>query len=55
MNTSIQEGVKCSSIDIEGLKRAGKVFRENEGASIIDTGARIALLEFHKNNRMLRN
>ena len=34
-------------IDMEELKRTGKVFRENAGASIIDIGDRIGLLEFH--------
>lgn len=34
-------------IDIEELKRTGKGFRENAGASIIDIGDRIALVEFH--------
>ena len=39
--------VNYPQIDIEELKRAGKVFRENAGASIIDLGDRIALVEFH--------
>jgi len=34
-------------IDIEELKRKGKVFRENAGASVIDIGDKIALVEFH--------
>jgi 3-hydroxyacyl-CoA dehydrogenase len=34
-------------IDIEELKHNGKVFRENAGASIIDIGDRVALVEFH--------
>jgi 3-hydroxyacyl-CoA dehydrogenase len=34
-------------IDIEELKRKGKIFRENAGASVIDIGDKIALVEFH--------
>lgn len=34
-------------IDIEELKRQGKVFRESDAASIIDIGDRVALVEFH--------
>jgi 3-hydroxyacyl-CoA dehydrogenase len=34
-------------IDIEELKRKGNTFRGNAGASIIDIGDRIGLLEFH--------
>lgn len=34
-------------IDIEELKRKGNTFRENAGASIIDIGDRVALVEFH--------
>jgi 3-hydroxyacyl-CoA dehydrogenase len=34
-------------IDIDDLKRNGKIFRENAGASIIDIGDRIGLVEFH--------
>lgn len=36
-----------SLIDIEELKRKGKTFRENAGASVIDIGDRVALVEFH--------
>lgn len=35
------------TIDLVELKRAGKIFRENAGASIIDIGERIGLVEFH--------
>lgn len=41
-NTSLQP-----SIDIEELKRKGKIFRENAGATILDIGDRVALVEFH--------
>ena len=34
-------------IDIEELKRSGNIFRENDGASVIDIGDRIGLVEFH--------
>jgi 3-hydroxyacyl-CoA dehydrogenase len=34
-------------IDTDELKRDGKIFRENAGASIIDIGDRIGLVEFH--------
>jgi len=34
-------------IDIEELKRKGNIFRENAGASIIDIGDSVALVEFH--------
>jgi 3-hydroxyacyl-CoA dehydrogenase len=34
-------------IDIEDLKRKGNIFRENAGATIIDIGDRVALVEFH--------
>lgn len=39
--------IDYSPIDIEELKRKGKVFRENAGASIIDIGDKVALVEFH--------
>src|SRR5882757_6345391 len=35
------------AINIDNLKRDGKIFRENAGASIIDIGERIGLVEFH--------
>ena len=34
-------------IDIDELKRKGSTFRENEGASVIDIGDKVALVEFH--------
>src|SRR5258706_1838946 len=34
-------------INLDELKLNGKIFRENAGASIIDIGDRIALVEFH--------
>ncbi|WP_426667404.1 enoyl-CoA hydratase/isomerase family protein [Mucilaginibacter sp. McL0603] len=34
-------------INVEELKLGGKTFRENAGASIIDIGDRIGLIEFH--------
>jgi 3-hydroxyacyl-CoA dehydrogenase len=39
--------INYALIDIEELKRKGKIFRENAGASIIDIGDRVALVEFH--------
>ena len=39
--------IKYPPIDIDELKRTGKIFRENAGASIIDIGDRVALVEFH--------
>jgi 3-hydroxyacyl-CoA dehydrogenase len=39
--------INFPTIDIEELKRTGKTIRENAGASIIDIGDRVALLEFH--------
>ena len=39
--------IKYAPIDIEELKRTGKTFRENAGASIIDIGDGVALVEFH--------
>ncbi|HTE09497.1 MAG TPA: enoyl-CoA hydratase/isomerase family protein [Chitinophagaceae bacterium] len=45
--TKLTGEINDSPIDIEELKRAGKVFRENAGASIIDMGDRVALVEFH--------
>jgi len=49
MNSTIQTTgeINYPPIDIEELKRNGNVFRENAGASIIDIGDRIALVEFH--------
>jgi 3-hydroxyacyl-CoA dehydrogenase len=38
---------KTANIDLAALKSSGKIFKENAGASIIDTGDRIALVEFH--------
>lgn len=35
------------AIDLDQLKRDGKVFKENTGASILDIGDRIGLIEFH--------
>src|SRR4029453_12024667 len=34
-------------VNMEELKRKGNIFLENTGASIIDIGDRIALVEFH--------
>jgi 3-hydroxyacyl-CoA dehydrogenase len=34
-------------INLDELKRAGKIFKENAGASILDIGDGISLLEFH--------
>ena len=39
--------INYSPIDIEDFKRKGKVFLENAGASIIDIGDKVALVEFH--------
>lgn len=49
MNTAVtsNSGIKSPPIDIEELKRRGKTFRENSGASIVDIGDRVALVEFH--------
>ena len=43
----MNSAIAISPIDIEDLKRKGKVFRENAGASIIDIGDKVALVEFH--------
>ena len=48
MNNTITATSKTiSPVDIEELKRNGNLFRENAGASIIDIGDRVALVEFH--------
>lgn len=47
MISTITNEVNYTPIDIEELKGKGKVFRENAGASIIDIGDRVALVEFH--------
>src|ERR1043165_3839792 len=49
MNSTITASIETTSplIDIEELKRNGNIFRENEGASVIDIGDRVALVEFH--------
>lgn len=49
MNNTLNADVEILNppIDIEELKRNGKTIRENAGASIIDIGDRIALVEFH--------
>jgi 3-hydroxyacyl-CoA dehydrogenase len=49
MNSSLSAtgGANYPQIDIEELKRKGNIFRENTGASIIDIGDRIGLVEFH--------
>src|SRR5215510_9922122 len=49
MNSTITTTTETVSppIDIDELKREGKIFRENEGASIIDIGDKVALVEFH--------
>jgi 3-hydroxyacyl-CoA dehydrogenase len=49
MNSTITATAEINypPIDIEELKRNGKVFRENAGGSIIDIGDRVALVEFH--------
>jgi 3-hydroxyacyl-CoA dehydrogenase len=35
------------SVDLDQLKRGGKVFKENASATVIDVGDRIGLIEFH--------
>ncbi len=42
-------------INLDELKLNGKVFRENMGASIIDIGDRIGLVEFHTKANSLTN
>ena len=39
---------RAETIDLDALKRSGKVFKENSGASILDIGEGIGLVEFHK-------
>jgi 3-hydroxyacyl-CoA dehydrogenase len=36
-----------SNIDLDALRRAGKIFKENAGASALDIGDRVGLVEFH--------
>ncbi|MES1224598.1 MAG: enoyl-CoA hydratase/isomerase family protein, partial [Bacteroidota bacterium] len=47
INDSATDEISYATIDIEELKRNGKIFRENAGASIIDIGDQVALVEFH--------
>jgi 3-hydroxyacyl-CoA dehydrogenase len=37
----------AETVDLEELKRSGKVFKENAGASILDIGDGVGLVEFH--------
>jgi len=39
--------VNADMINIDELKRTGKIFKENAGASILDIGDRVGLVEFH--------
>ena len=45
-NSTLDKG-NSPEINLDELKRNGRIFRENAGASIIDIGDRIALVEFH--------
>lgn len=54
-NITANAEINYPLIDLEELKRQGKVFRENAGASIIDIGDRIALVEFHTKANSLTN
>ena len=45
--TYIAEALDERKIDLRALKAAGRVVRENKGASLIDLGDGVACLEFH--------
>jgi 3-hydroxyacyl-CoA dehydrogenase len=45
--TYLAEALDERKIDLRGLKAAGRVVRENKGASLIDLGDGVACLEFH--------
>jgi 3-hydroxyacyl-CoA dehydrogenase len=44
---SVSREYSSQVINLDELKRSGKIFKENAGASIIDIGDRIGLVEFH--------
>ncbi|MDB6076777.1 MAG: 3-hydroxyacyl-CoA dehydrogenase [Akkermansiaceae bacterium] len=46
MNNRIHDDLK-DGIDLEALRRSGKIFKENAGATILDIGDRVGLVEFH--------
>jgi hypothetical protein len=46
-NLTLKKKNMNSDIQLEELKKSNKVFKENAGASIIDIGDRIGLVEFH--------
>jgi 3-hydroxyacyl-CoA dehydrogenase len=52
---SVSDDMRSSKIDLEELKRNGKIVMENAGASLLDLGDRIGLIEFHTKANSLNN